>query len=150
MINIKIKNCDPRTAVVTDENGKEITGIESIVIDPILPETPMTATLKMSVNDLHVDAYTSTENMLEAHNYKRVGMALVYGNVKANDVHFIRVDNENPLIRIDDRLIIAGSHKVYTVTGIIRKIITVAELDMPIDSNIADNAVIQIYRKGDQ
>jgi hypothetical protein len=56
MINIKIKKGDPDTTVVTDENGNEITGIASIVIDPIVPKKPITASLKMWVNELDIDA----------------------------------------------------------------------------------------------
>jgi hypothetical protein len=157
MINIKIKKGDPCNTVVTDEDGKEITGIESIVIDPIVVGKPITATLKMWVNELDLDADLSRENMLEAKGFERVGMALTNNNLTKGQQEFIQVDNQQPVIELGDYLLIAGSPITYIVTGIISERggldgsgKTFINIHEPLDSIIADNAVILIYRKGEQ
>jgi hypothetical protein len=157
MINIKIKNGDPCNTVITDEDGKEITGIESLVIDPIVAKKPITATLKMLVNELDVDADLSRENMLEAKGFERVGMALTNNNLTKGQQEFIQVHNQQPLIALGDCLLFAGSPISYIITGIIRERggldgsgKTMIEIHEPLDSKIADNAVILIYRKGEQ
>tara|TARA_R100001143_G_scaffold61969_1_gene64059 strand:- start:23780 stop:24253 length:474 start_codon:yes stop_codon:yes gene_type:complete len=157
VINIKIKNGDPCNTVITDEDGKEITGVERLVIDPIVADKPITATLKMWVNELDIDVELSRGNMLEAKGFEQVGMALVDGYLRKGQSSLITVDNQNPLIELGDILTFPGSAIAYAVNNVWieeRKsnVLNKATLGIhpPLDSNIADNAVILIYRDGDQ